>query len=330
MMQQNILVIKLGALGDFIYALGPMAAIRRHHPQDHITLLTTQPFAKMAQECGYFDRILVDHKPKAFDIFGWVRLRSVLKEGRFSRVYDLQNNDRTSLYFKLFGPPSARPEWVGAVKGASHRNASPERSQMHAFLGHRQTLTGAGIQNVELDQLEWMKGDLSAFPLKVPYVVLVPGCSIAHPEKRWPVESFRVIISKLILQGYQPVIIGSKEDQETNERVVRGIEGVLNLTARTTLGDIPVLAKGAVAAIGNDTGPMHMAAVSGCPVVMLFCNQTSSIKMHAPPKEKGLKALEAMDLKEISPQHVWTKFQELLFENTNRSDTQLYPARADG
>ncbi len=41
-------------------------------------------------------------------------------------------------------------------------------------------------------------------------------------------------------------------------------------------------------------------------------------------------AFICMDLKEILPQHVWTKFQELVSESTNRSDTQLYPARADG
>ncbi len=307
-MQQNILVIKLGALGDFIYALGPMAAIRKHHADAKISLLTTEPFAKMAQQCGYFDEILVDERPKTLNIFGWARLRKVLNAGQFHRVYDLQNNQRTSLYFKLFSPT---PEWVGAAKGASHRNAAPERSEMHAFLGHRQTLAIGGVETVELDKLDWLLRDISEFDLKRPYVLLVPGCSITHPEKKWPVEYYRAIIGKLILQGIQPVILGSKEDKATNDMVVRGIEGILDLTGKTGLADIPSLAKGAMAAIGNDTGPMHMAAVSGCPVVMMFCNQTSSIKMHAPPKEQGVKALEAMDLKDVTVPQVWEKFQEI-------------------
>lgn len=312
MTQQKILVIKLGALGDFIYALGPMASIRRHHADAKISLLTTKPFAKMAQDCGYFDEILVDDKPKMFNIFGWFKLRSVLNAAQFSRVYDLQNNDRTALYFKLFNP---KPEWVGAVNGASHQNASPERSKMHAFLGHRQTLAVGGVEGVELDQLNWFASDVSGFGLKQPYVLLVPGCSASHPEKKWPIESFRFVIGKLILQGFLPVIIGSKEDQETNDKVARGIEGLVNLTAKTSLADIPSLAKGAAGAIGNDTGPMHMAAVAGCPVMMMFCNQTSSIKMHAPPKESGVRALEAMDLKDVSPQQVWSQFQQLLQES---------------
>ena len=45
---QNILIIKLGALGDFIQALGPMKSIRDHHPGTHITLLTTHHYEELA------------------------------------------------------------------------------------------------------------------------------------------------------------------------------------------------------------------------------------------------------------------------------------------
>lgn len=307
MSKQNILVIKLGALGDFIYALGAMAAIRKHHPQDKITLLTTKPFATMARQCGYFDEILIDKRPKAFDIRGWLSLRKTLNAAHFVRVYDLQNNDRTALYFRLFSP---RPEWVGAVKGASHRNDSPERSAGHAFNGHRQTLALAGIENVELDPLHWMQGNIEGFDLNKPYVLIVPGCSPTHPEKRWPTEHFRIIIGKLIFRGIQPVLIGSKDDAEITSIIARGLN-VLDLTAKTALDDIPALARGALCAIGNDTGPMHMAAASGCPVVMLFTTQTSKIHKHAPPKPDGVRALEAYDMKDIKTDDVWQAFIDL-------------------
>ena len=68
---RRILVIKLGALGDFIQALGPMAAIRKHHPQDHITLMTTRAYENLARSCGYADDIWIDDRPKWHDIKGW-------------------------------------------------------------------------------------------------------------------------------------------------------------------------------------------------------------------------------------------------------------------
>jgi ADP-heptose:LPS heptosyltransferase len=82
----NILVIKLSALGDFIQALGPMAAIRRAHPDDHITMLTTKLFKNFAEKCGYFDHIIIDDRPKALNIKGWLKLRKALRAGAFNRV----------------------------------------------------------------------------------------------------------------------------------------------------------------------------------------------------------------------------------------------------
>jgi len=67
----RILVIKLGALGDIVQALGPFAAIRRHHADDEITLLTTLPFAEFLKRSPYFDQVWVD--PRA----SWRRVDAV-------------------------------------------------------------------------------------------------------------------------------------------------------------------------------------------------------------------------------------------------------------
>lgn len=64
---ERILVIKLGALGDFVQAMGPAAAIRAHHERAEITLLTTAPFVELARAAPYFDRIWVDERPGLAD-----------------------------------------------------------------------------------------------------------------------------------------------------------------------------------------------------------------------------------------------------------------------
>ncbi len=318
-MSENILVIKLGALGDFIYALGPMAAIRKAHPQAHITLLTTAPYKTLGENCKYFNSVLIDSRPRLFDIAGWIKLYRTLNALRITRVYDLQNNDRSGLYFKLFRP---RPAWVGAVKGASHRNDSPQRSTRHAFLGHRQTLSIGGIEDVTLDNLAWMKRNTGEFHLPQPYALLVAGCSPQHPEKRWPIENFRVLAAKLIRHGITPVLIGSKAEDEINAAIARGMD-VCNLSGKTDLFDIPELAHGATCAIGNDTGPMHMAAVSGCPVVMLFSQIASKLELHAPPDYKTnpvIACIEAPDIGQISVRDVFAAYQRVC-ENIASSQT---------
>jgi len=59
-MVSRVLVIKLGALGDFIQACGPFQAIRRYHTNAHITLLTTSRFSSLARNSGWFDEVWID------------------------------------------------------------------------------------------------------------------------------------------------------------------------------------------------------------------------------------------------------------------------------
>ena len=63
-MKPRILVIKLGALGDFAQAFGPFAAIRAHHPGAEITLLTTPPFAPLARQAPWFDQVWENGRPR--------------------------------------------------------------------------------------------------------------------------------------------------------------------------------------------------------------------------------------------------------------------------
>ena len=299
---KNILVIKLGALGDFIQALGPMAAIRRHHPQAHITLLTTEPFVSFGLACGYVDAVWTDVRPKWNDIKDWLELYRKFKSGTFERVYDLQNNDRTAFYLKLMPRVNRKPvEWVGAAPGASHRNDSPERTAGSALDGHIQTLALAVIQDIVIDDLRWVAGDFAHFVneegLKKPYVLLVPGSAPEHPGKRWPAENYAQLARIIDGWGYQPVIIGTKNESDIANTICRIHPGTLSLAGKTALFDLTVLARHAAGAIGNDTGPMHLIAPTGCPSLVLF-SRHSLPHRHA-PRGPNVKTHQVEDLKNL-------------------------------
>jgi ADP-heptose:LPS heptosyltransferase len=307
MPQNNILVIKLGALGDFVQALGPMRAIRAHHPDAHITLLTTAPFVTLVEKSGYFDSIEIDTRPRWHNLRGWMDLRTRLNAGHYTRVYDLQNNDRTALYFKLFSP---RPEWVGVAPGASHRNTSPARTAGLAFDGHVQTLALAGITGVTVDTLAWLDTDISHLSLLRPYMLIVPGCAPTRPEKRWPAESYGALCAMLHEHGLTPVIIGTADESPLAQTIKQSCPAAINLTGQTSLLDIVPLARGAAAAIGNDTGPMHLIAPTGCPSLVLFSSASNPAR-HAPQGEH-LATLQADDLANLSPATVMEKFEKII------------------
>ncbi len=306
MNKPRILVIKLGALGDFIQALGPMAAIRAHHPDAYITLLTTAPFENFAKECGYCDDIWIDEKPKLLNLKKWQAMKSDLNAAGFTRIYDLQNSDRTGFYFKLLRKKN-RPEWVGIAKGASHRNLSKDRTAGHAFDGHVQTLKLAGIEKVDIDDLSWMKADISAFPTSEQYVLIVPGCAPSRPEKRWPSEKYGRLSKLIFSLGYRPVILGTHPEKPLADQIIKICPQALDLTGQTSLHQIASLARNAAGAIGNDTGPMHLIAATGCPALVLFSNSSNPQK-HL-PKGKNVRYLQKDKIEDIMSEEVIQTFK---------------------
>lgn len=296
---RRILIIKLGALGDVVQSFGPMKAIRAHHPAAHITVMTTTPFAAMIRASGYADDILTDTRPRATDIRGWMALRRALTGGGFERVYDLQNNDRTALYLRLF-PDAVRPDWVGAAPGATIRNTSAGRTAGHAFDGHVQTLALAGVTPVPPDDLSWMQGAApTSYGLAPPFMLLVPGASPRHPEKRWPATHYAALAAHAAAHGITPVIIGGDAETALAAIIREAAPAALDLCGRTAITDIPALARAAMAAVGNDTGPMHLIAATGCPCVVLFSAYSDPVR-HAPrgPRVRVRQARELDSLPE--------------------------------
>ena len=300
-MTDNILVIKLGALGDFIQSLGPMAAIRQFHPDATITLLTTHPFVDLAKKSNYIDHIIIDERPKIYQPFKLLALRNKLNGGNFSRVYDLQNNDRTGFYFKLFSPT---PEWVGIAKGASHRNTSPQRTAGLAFYGHAQTLSLAGINDVQIDQMDWIKGAIERFNLPAAYALIIAGSAANRPEKRWPATYYGSLCQKLYQHGLTPVLIGTKNEQDVLHKIKQACPQAIDLCGQTTLDDLPALARQAQLAVGNDTGPMHMIGPTGCHCFVLFSGNSKPHR-HAPLGDH-VKTIKRDNLDDLKPETVFS------------------------
>jgi ADP-heptose:LPS heptosyltransferase len=261
----RILVIKLGALGDFIQALGPAAAIRRHHIGADISLLTTKIYAEFAASCPYFDWIHIDRRPSLADVPALISLRRWLRAGRFDRVYDLQTSDRSSWYHALMGP-GRRPEWSGIARGSSHPHANPARDRMHTIDRQRDQLAMAGIGDVPLPDLGWARADIGRFALPERYAILVAGASAHRPAKRWPVEHYAALADRLSGNGIKPLLVGGKDEQV----LAPMIPAALDLTAQTSLLELAEIGRGAAVAVGNDTGPMHLLAAVGTPSTVLF------------------------------------------------------------
>ena len=301
----RILVIKLGALGDWVLAFGPFAAIRAAHPGAEITMLTTPPFAELARAAPWFDAVVTDTRPPAWNLPALLRLRAALRG--FDRVYDLQTSGRSSWYYQLAG----RPDWSGIASGCSLPHANPLRDRMHTVERQREQLAMAGLTHFPAPDTDWLRptnalakpfpaggrgqgegggptepalGDVLAqggwghphlgpFPPAGKgdtYAVLIPGAAAHRPRKRWPAARFGELAQHIAARGQTPVIVGAAADAPYAAIICVACPTSIDLTGRTSLLQLGGVLSGAAFAVGNDTGPTHLAAALGRPTVALF------------------------------------------------------------
>jgi ADP-heptose:LPS heptosyltransferase len=100
--------------------------------------------------------------------------------------------------------------------------------------------------------------------------MLVPGGSAHRPEKRWPVERYAELARILYSRGFDIVIIGGPQESAMAHSIQRQTPRARDLTGRTDFARIAVLGAKAAMAVGNDTGPLHLAAAAGARTVVLF------------------------------------------------------------
>jgi ADP-heptose:LPS heptosyltransferase len=303
--ERKILVIKLSALGDFVQALGPAAAIRRHHAADEITLLTTRAFAALAQQSGFFDKIAIDNRPKLFELASWAALRRVLRSGRFDRVYDLQTSDRSSLYSWLF-LPAHPPQWSGIAWRCSHPHANLRRDPQHTIDKQAEQLLMAGIYPTPLPAC-----GISSLPLphglkRLAYFLMIPGSSPRHPEKRWPARRYGELARRLFkATGTLPVIIGAQGEEPLAAEIRRACPEAIDLVGRTGLTSLADLADAAAFTVGNDTGATHIAAAGGHPVVVLFSD--ASEPSRCAPRGREIHVLTSPRLDDLPVDRVFAQ-----------------------
>jgi ADP-heptose:LPS heptosyltransferase len=177
----------------------------------------------------------------------------------------LQTSTRSSRYFRLF-PPKHRPEWSGIAFGCSHPDRDKQRNHLHDTVRQQGQLRQAGISEFPAADLSWCTGDIARFALPRDFALLVPGSSPDRLAKRWPSTRYHALAQRLAQRGIASVILGAGAERG----LAANIPDAVDLIGRTGFGDLCDLARGARFAVGNDTGPMHLIATAGCPVITLF------------------------------------------------------------
>lgn len=311
--REKILIIKHGALGDIIQSEGALRDIREHHPDAEINVLTEPAYAKIMERCPWVDQVIKDPRAPRWRLDKMWTLRRLLFSLNVDRVYDLQNSSRTADYFRWF---FNNTEWSGTAPGCSHPHKAPNPKNIHSLNRLRGQLEDAGLTCAHTlnPDVSWMAGDMSSLLLEEnvapDFILLIPGSSAAHPQKRWPY--YAELSNRLIDAGYPTVTVPGPDELD----LCASIPGT-TLTGGSFLGWFElagVIAK-AKFVVGNDTGPSHIAAHMGKPGLALFGAHTSVEKTGI--KREAFDAIEVADLTDLSVDAVFEAVVEKLNSHSN-------------
>jgi len=273
---KRILVIRLGALGDLVFCFQTFHEIRHTYPDADIALLTRAPFADFARSLPYFDHVIVDTHPTIFSPRDWFRLRKDLIDFSPDIVFDLQGKFRQTVLYALLGGPFG-PVWSGAAPFCKFPRPWPPRAGMNFadFLGAQ--LRAAGIPATLPPDLRWLDAPIQKFSLPSRYAVLIPGCSPKAPHKRWPPKKYAALAKMLRSKGVACVAVGTVSDAEAISVIKIFVPEVVDVSGKTTLFELAGILRRAHLVVGNDTGPLHLAAALGTPTVALFSGKSNPI-----------------------------------------------------
>ena len=254
--QKQILVLTPRPFGACVQSIGAIQAIRRHHHDAQVRILTTPAFGAYLKGSKLADEILSPPETAWWQVGSRLGLARRLRRGDFDRVYDLDGG--TQRYRHLL----RRAEWSAAENDAGHLT-DRQRDQLH----------DAGIAGVPLADLSWVSADISGFGLIDRYVLFVSAGG-DRPAKHWPAEKYASLARRLLRVNLTPVLLGDAADEDLL-RVVRGTGvGIRNLIGRASPAQITELARGASGAIGNDTDIMHLVTLAGCPSLVLYSRES--------------------------------------------------------
>ncbi|MDP2896775.1 MAG: lipopolysaccharide heptosyltransferase I [bacterium] len=283
----NILIIKPSSLGDVVQALPVLKVLHERYPGAHIDWLVNEEIADILSGNPFLRTVhLWDRtswrKPRLLPaaIRRTARLLRRLRRERYDLVLDLQGLLRSSLMARLSGGR----EIVGFADARElaplfyHKKVRAPVAAMHSVERYILAVGGNPSRGRQFPIVFSAREKQSAERLFTQakrdtarsLVVFVVGARWA--TKQWPPENFAALAEKLAASdGAQVALIGSQSEAPLACRIASTCGcAMMDFSGKTTLKQLAYLFQGAKVVVGNDSGPTHIAAAVGTPVVALY------------------------------------------------------------
>jgi lipopolysaccharide heptosyltransferase I len=269
----RVLIVRLSALGDILFALETVAALRRERPDVRIDMLVEEGFRALLAGHAQIDRVLLYPRRRWLAIPGSIL---ALRRRRYDVVLDLHGIQKSALHVLCAraktkigpGPPAAREGAALAYDVRVAMTPVPHR----ADIGHR-LLQALGLSGrpaaPELHAVPPPPELMHGLPDR--RVLLHPGSSTFAAFKRWPPARFAELAKRLVERGVGVLVSFGPGERELAAPILAASAACRPVDGRALglLGLAGVMQQCRVV-VAADTGPLHLAAAVGVRCVALF------------------------------------------------------------
>ena len=305
---KNILITKPSSLGDIVLALPALRVLRKSFPEAKISWLIRPEFAQLIENHPHLNEIITfDRKllgkawfhPGAFGAL--MSLIRKLRRSEFDVIFDFQGLFRTASLAWLsgcklrFGMANARE-----LATIFYTHKVPQNIEcIHMVDYYLKIIQAAGASEFGVEFVfpqnpnaeDSVSKLLASHGIQDDYAVLISGS--AHQDKCWPPERFARLADKISSQyNLSIVATGSTSEASIVEKVKEKANvPIASLAGQTSLSELVALLKHAKLVVSNDTGPGHIAAALGVPLVLIF-GRANPIRLHPYRRKHCVMAIE--------------------------------------
>lgn len=277
---KKILVIKLRYIGDVLLSTPVVESLKRNLPTASITMVVNSGTEEVLHHNPHLDEVLVVEENESLRAqLDFIR---VLRSRNFDLAIDLTDGDRAAILGFLsratyrVGFNSER-RWRGIIY---HHVVQADREKLHAVDYHSEAVKAIGCKadhhgprlypsDQDRSVITQLLKDREVFPSQS-FALFHPGARLWF--KSWPVEKVIDLAKRMHGElGFSVVVVGGSQDIEVADRIVSACGSWAKTVAgQITVLQLAVLAQHARLFVGNDAGPIHIAAAVGTSVVALF------------------------------------------------------------
>ena len=298
-MLKSILAIRNDRFGEFLLNIPALCALKEGHPEAKLTLAVSPAVKELAECVECVDKVVIWD-----DVF-----RKNLRKYKFDACVILNPTKEAHWACFLAGIPARAGydrKWgillnrkIKDKKYLALKHEVEYNLDLGGLIGvNNKEIASLGLRLPRAEKYEFLRKAIAIHPFT------------SDPVKQWPIERF-MELAKIITQDIKAkVVFVGRIEHEVGEGIVRGIENpdIINLINKTSLVELAQALKQCKLLISCDSGPMHLAAAVGIPVVALFRNDLpGKTAKRWGPWGQGHTVIEKSNLGDISVDEVVEK-----------------------